>query len=102
MIAGLEEITAGTVSVGGQVVNDLPPKNRDMAMVFQNYALYPHMNVYDNMGFGLKMRGVERGEVDRRATRAAQALGLSDVLKKHPRHLSGGQRLRVAMGRAIV
>jgi multiple sugar transport system ATP-binding protein len=102
MIAGLEEITAGTVSVDGAVVNDLPPKNRDMAMVFQNYALYPHMDVYDNMGFGLKMRGVDKGEINRRVTRAAQALGLTEVLKKHPRHLSGGQRQRVAMGRAIV
>jgi multiple sugar transport system ATP-binding protein len=102
MIAGLEEITAGTVKVGDRIVNDLPPKNRDMAMVFQNYALYPHMNVYDNMGFGLKMRGVDKAEIKRRVTDAAQVLGLTEVLKKRPRHLSGGQRQRVAMGRAIV
>ncbi len=102
MIAGLEEISGGTVKVGDTVVNDLPPKNRDMAMVFQNYALYPHMNVYDNMGFGLKMRGVDRAEVRRRVTDAAKVLGLSEVLRKRPRHLSGGQRQRVAMGRAIV
>jgi multiple sugar transport system ATP-binding protein len=102
MIAGLEEITAGVIRVGGTVVNDLPPKNRDMAMVFQNYALYPHMNVYDNMAFGLKMRGLEKAEIRRRVTDAAKVLGLSEVLKKRPRHLSGGQRQRVAMGRAIV
>src|ERR687887_807711 len=77
MIAGLEEITAGVIRVGGTVVNDLPPKNRDMAMVFQNYALYPHMNVYDNMGFGLKMRGIDRGEIRRRVENAARILGLS-------------------------
>src|SRR5437868_7839446 len=102
MIAGLEEITSGTIRVGGRVVNDLPPKNRDMAMVFQNYALYPHMNVYDNMGFGLKMRGLPKDEIRRRVTDAARVLGLTEVLKKRPRHLSGGQRQRVAMGRAIV
>src|SRR4051812_7495113 len=102
MIAGLEDITSGDVRVGGEVVNHLPPKNRDMAMIFQNYALYPHMNVYDNMGFGLKMRGIDKGEVRRRVERAARALGLTEVLNKHPRHLSGGQRQRVAMGRAIV
>jgi multiple sugar transport system ATP-binding protein len=102
MIAGLEEISGGTVKVGDTVVNDLPPKNRDMAMVFQNYALYPHMNVYDNMGFGLKMRGIDRGEIRRRVENAARILGLSEVLTKRPRHLSGGQRQRVAMGRAIV
>ena len=102
MIAGLEEITGGTVRVGEQVVNDLPPKARDMAMVFQNYALYPHMNVYDNMGFGLKMRGLPKTEIKRRVTGAARVLGLSEVLSKRPRHLSGGQRQRVAMGRAIV
>jgi len=102
MIAGLEEITDGVVRVGGEVVNDLPPKARDMAMIFQNYALYPHMNVYDNMGFGLKMRGVDRDEIRRRVEGAARILGLSEVLKKRPRHLSGGQRQRVAMGRAIV
>jgi multiple sugar transport system ATP-binding protein len=102
MIAGLEEISGGTVRVGGEVVNDLPPKNRDIAMVFQNYALYPHMDVYDNMGFGLKMRGVDRGEIRRRVEDAARILGLTEVLHKRPRHLSGGQRQRVAMGRAIV
>jgi multiple sugar transport system ATP-binding protein len=102
MIAGLEEVSSGTIRVGDTVVNDLPPKNRDMAMVFQNYALYPHMNVYDNMGFGLKMRGVGKDEVNRRVTDAARVLGLTEVLKKRPRHLSGGQRQRVAMGRAIV
>jgi multiple sugar transport system ATP-binding protein len=102
MVAGLEEITSGVVRVGGEVVNDLPPKARDMAMIFQNYALYPHMNVYDNMGFGLKMRGIDRAEIRRRVEDAARILGLSEVLKKRPRHLSGGQRQRVAMGRAIV
>jgi multiple sugar transport system ATP-binding protein len=102
MIAGLEDITSGTVSVGGQVVNDLPPKARDMAMIFQNYALYPHMNAYDNMAFGLKMRGLDKGEIRRRVQSAAEILGLADVLGKRPRHLSGGQRQRVAMGRAIV
>jgi multiple sugar transport system ATP-binding protein len=102
MIAGLEDITDGTVRVGGDVVNDLPPKARDMAMVFQNYALYPHMNVYDNMAFGLKMRHVDRDEIRRRVESAARVLGLSEVLTKRPRHLSGGQRQRVAMGRAIV
>jgi multiple sugar transport system ATP-binding protein len=102
MIAGLEEISGGTVRVGGEVVNNLPPKNRDIAMIFQNYALYPHMDVYDNMGFGLKMRGLDRGEIRRRVEDAARILGLSEVLRKRPRHLSGGQRQRVAMGRAIV
>jgi multiple sugar transport system ATP-binding protein len=102
MITGLEPITAGTVRIGGEVVNTLPPKDRDVAMVFQNYALYPHMSAYDNMAFALKMRGVEKAEIERRVTRAARTLGLSDVLKKKPRTLSGGQRQRVAMGRAIV
>ena len=102
MIAGLEEISGGTVKVGDTVVNDLPPKNRDMAMIFQNYALYPHMNVFENMGFGLKMRGIDKREIRRRVDQAAEVLGLSDVLEKRPRHLSGGQRQRVAMGRAIV
>jgi multiple sugar transport system ATP-binding protein len=102
MIAGLEPITAGTVRIGGEVVNTLPPKDRDVAMVFQNYALYPHMSAYDNMAFALKMRGVEKDEIQRRVTRAAKTLGLSEVLKKKPRTLSGGQRQRVAMGRAIV
>ena len=102
MVAGLEDITDGTVRVGGEVVNDLPPKARDMAMIFQNYALYPHMNAYDNMAFGLKMRGIDKGEIRRRVHSAAEILGLTEVLGKRPRHLSGGQRQRVAMGRAIV
>jgi multiple sugar transport system ATP-binding protein len=102
MVAGLEDITDGEVRVGGQVVNDLPPKARDIAMIFQNYALYPHMSVYDNMAFGLKMRGLERAEIRGRVEQAADILGLREVLAKRPRHLSGGQRQRVAMGRAIV
>ena len=102
MIAGLEDITSGTVRVDGEVVNDLPPKARDMAMIFQNYALYPHMNAYDNMAFGLKMRGIDRDEIRRRVEKAASILGLSETMEKRPRHLSGGQRQRVAMGRAIV
>jgi multiple sugar transport system ATP-binding protein len=102
MIAGLETITDGTVRIGGDVVNTLPPKDRDVAMVFQNYALYPHMSAYDNMSFALKIRRVDKAEVTRRVKSAAQTLGLSEVLKKKPRTLSGGQRQRVAMGRAIV
>jgi len=102
MIAGLETITSGTVKIEGHVVNDLPPKDRDIAMVFQNYALYPHMNAHDNMGFALKMRGVPKREIDSRVREAAIILGLTDALKKKPRTLSGGQRQRVAMGRAIV
>ena len=102
MIAGLESITDGTVKIEGEVVNDLPPKDRDVAMVFQNYALYPHMNAADNMGFALKMRGVPKSEVSSRVREAAVILGLTDALGKKPRTLSGGQRQRVAMGRAIV
>jgi len=102
MIAGLEPITDGTVRIGGEVVNTLPPKDRDVAMVFQNYALYPHMSAFDNMAFALKMRGVDKPEIERRVTSAARTLGLTEVLKKKPRTLSGGQRQRVAMGRAIV
>jgi multiple sugar transport system ATP-binding protein len=102
MIAGLETITAGTVKIEGEVVNDMPPKDRDVAMVFQNYALYPHMNAADNMGFALKMRGVPKREIEGRVKEAAVILGLTDALKKKPRTLSGGQRQRVAMGRAIV
>jgi len=102
MIAGLEPITEGTVRIGEEIVNTLPPKDRDVAMVFQNYALYPHMSAYDNMAFALKMRGVPKPEIERRVLGAARALGLSEVLKKKPRTLSGGQRQRVAMGRAIV
>jgi multiple sugar transport system ATP-binding protein len=102
MIAGLENITEGTVKIEGEVVNDLPPKDRDVAMVFQNYALYPHMNARDNMGFALKMRGVPKSEIAGRVREAAAILGLTDALGKKPRTLSGGQRQRVAMGRAIV
>jgi multiple sugar transport system ATP-binding protein len=102
MVAGLEPITSGSVRIGDRVVNDLPPKNRDIAMVFQNYALYPHMTAYKNMAFGLKLRNVGKAEIDRRVKDAAQVLGLGEVLRKRPRTLSGGQRQRVAMGRAIV
>jgi multiple sugar transport system ATP-binding protein len=102
MIAGLEEVTSGDVRIDGHVVNGLPPKDRDVAMVFQNYALYPHMNAAANMGFALKMRGVPKDEIDRRVAEAGHILGLTDALKKKPRTLSGGQRQRVAMGRAIV
>jgi multiple sugar transport system ATP-binding protein len=102
MVAGLEEITEGTIRIGDRVVNDVPPKDRDVAMVFQNYALYPHMSVYDNMGFGLKLQKRPRKEIDERVRRAADILGLTEFLKRKPRALSGGQRQRVAMGRAIV
>ena len=102
MVAGLEPITGGTVRIGGRVVNDLPPKNRDIAMVFQNYALYPHMSAFKNMAFGLKLRKVPRPQINSRVGDAAQVLGLEGVLPKRPRTLSGGQRQRVAMGRAIV
>ncbi|HYK06177.1 MAG TPA: sn-glycerol-3-phosphate ABC transporter ATP-binding protein UgpC [Gaiellaceae bacterium] len=102
MIAGLEEITDGTIRIGDTEVNELPPKERDVAMVFQNYALYPHMTSYANMAFALKMRGLDKREIDQRVRRAARVLGLEDVLEKKPRTLSGGQRQRVAMGRAIV
>jgi len=102
MVAGLEEITGGKVLIGGELVNDLPPKDRDVAMVFQSYALYPHMSVHDNMAFGLKMRRVTRGVIGRRVTGAAKILGIEEVLPKRPRMLSGGQRQRVAMGRSIV
>jgi multiple sugar transport system ATP-binding protein len=102
MVAGLETITSGNVKIDGEVVNGLPPKERDIAMVFQNYALYPHMNAYRNMGFALKMRGLPKDEIDRRVREAARILGLTDSLQKKPRTLSGGQRQRVAMGRAIV
>jgi multiple sugar transport system ATP-binding protein len=102
MVAGLEEITDGTIRVGERVINDVDAKNRDLAMVFQNYALYPHMSCYDNMAFGLKLRKVPRKEIDRRVRETAKALSLEDQLKKKPRALSGGQRQRVAMGRAIV
>ncbi len=102
MIAGLEAISSGTVSIDGQVVNELAPMDRDIAMVFQNYALYPHMSVFDNMAFGLKMRKFDRGEIGRRVKEAADILGIQDYLKRKPRQLSGGQRQRVALGRAIV
>src|SRR5512133_3574180 len=102
MVAGLEAITSGAVRIGNRVVNDLPPKNRDVAMVFQNYALYPHMSAYKNMAFGLKLRKLQKSEIDRRVKDAARILGLGEVLNKRPRTLSGGQRQRVAMGRAIV
>jgi multiple sugar transport system ATP-binding protein len=102
MVAGLESITSGDVLIGDKIVNDLPPMDRDIAMVFQNYALYPHMSVYDNMAFGLKMRKFERAEIARRVQEAAAILGIEDYLKRKPRQLSGGQRQRVALGRAIV
>ncbi|MFN2371013.1 MAG: ABC transporter ATP-binding protein [Candidatus Krumholzibacteriia bacterium] len=102
MIAGLEEITAGEISIDGQVVNELPPKERDIAMVFQSYALYPHMTVRQNMDFGLRIRKLPRAEIDRRVGDAARILGLEPYLDRRPRQLSGGQRQRVAVGRAIV
>jgi len=102
MIAGLEEITEGTMAIADQVVNDLPAKDRDIAMVFQNYALYPHMSVFDNMAFGLKLRKMDKGEIRRRVDEAAEALEITDFLDRKPKALSGGQRQRVAMGRAIV
>src|ERR687896_1898547 len=102
MIAGLETISEGEIRIGDQVVNDVPPKDRDIAMVFQNYALYPHMSVYDNMAFGLKLAKTDKGEIDKRVKEAAQVLGLQEFLERKPRALSGGQRQRVAMGRAIV
>lgn len=102
MIAGLEDITGGTVRIGDQVVNDVLPKNRGIAMVFQNYALYPHMTVYDNMSFGLKLQKMPKEEIRQRVEDAATILGLEDYLKRKPRQLSGGQRQRVAVGRAIV
>ncbi|MEG1479915.1 MAG: sn-glycerol-3-phosphate ABC transporter ATP-binding protein UgpC [Kiritimatiellia bacterium] len=102
MVAGLEEISSGTVSIGGRVVNNLPPKDRDIAMVFQNYALYPHMTVRENMAFGLKLRHTPKAEITHRIDEAADVLGLSELLGRLPRQLSGGQRQRVALGRAIV
>src|SRR5213080_991470 len=102
MVAGLEEITQGRVWLGERMVNRVPPKDRDMAMIFQNYALYPHMSAYANMAFALKMQKVPKRAIATRVERAARVLGLSGVLKKRPRTLSGGQRQRVAMGRAIV
>jgi len=101
-IAGLEEVTSGEIHIGDRIVNDVSPKDRDIAMVFQNYALYPHMNVYDNMAFGLKLRKFPRAGIERRVHEAADMLGLRALLKRKPRELSGGQRQRVALGRAIV
>src|SRR5204863_316281 len=102
MVAGLESISSGQVLIGERVVNDLAPMDRDIAMVFQNYALYPHMSVYDNMAFGLKMRKFEKAEIAKRVREAADILGIGDYLQRKPRQLSGGQRQRVALGRAIV
>ncbi len=101
-LAGLEEISLGRILIGDHVVNDVPPKDRDIAMVFQSYALYPHMTVFDNMAFGLKLRKVPKDEIRRRVEEAAQILGIEGLLKRKPRELSGGQRQRVAVGRAIV
>jgi multiple sugar transport system ATP-binding protein len=102
MVAGLEEITEGDIRIAGRVVNDLEPRQRDVAMVFQNYALYPHMSVYDNIAFGLKMRKTPKAEIDRRVREIGRVLGLAELLSRKPKQLSGGQRQRVAMGRAIV
>src|SRR5215467_10926414 len=102
MIAGLEEATAGEILIGGEVVNDVPPKDRDIAMVFQNYALYPHMTVFENMSFGLRLRRTPKGEIRARVEQAAKILDITNLLDRRPRQLSGGQRQRVAMGRAIV
>jgi len=102
MIAGLEEVTAGDIYIGGEVVNDRPPKDRDIAMVFQNYALYPHMTAYENMSFGLKLRKFSKDEIRRRVDNAARILDITELLDRKPKALSGGQRQRVAMGRAIV
>ncbi len=102
MIAGLEETSDGDIVIGGQIVNDLPPKDRDIAMVFQNYALYPHMTVYENMSFGLRLKKFAKAEIKQRVERAARILDITELLERRPRQLSGGQRQRVAMGRAIV
>jgi multiple sugar transport system ATP-binding protein len=102
MIAGLEEVTGGDILIGGDIVNDVPPKDRDIAMVFQNYALYPHMTVFENMSFGLKLRRIPKAEIRSRVQQAAKILDISDLLDRRPKQLSGGQRQRVAMGRAIV
>jgi multiple sugar transport system ATP-binding protein len=101
-IAGLEEVSDGKIFIGERLINDVPPKDRNIAMVFQNYALYPHMNVYDNMAFGLKIRGMKKKEIDERVENAADILGLKELLLRLPKQLSGGQRQRVALGRAIV
>jgi multiple sugar transport system ATP-binding protein len=102
MIAGLEEVTSGEIWIGNQLVNGVPPKDRDIAMVFQNYALYPHMTAYENMAFGLKLRGYKKKEIDNRVRESAEILNLTHLLERKPRELSGGQRQRVAVGRAIV
>ena len=102
MVAGLEEISKGTIDIDGRVINDVPPKDRDIAMVFQNYALYPHMTVYDNMAFGLKLRKYKKSEIRQRVEEAADILGIRELLNRRPKALSGGQRQRVAVGRAIV
>ena len=102
LLAGLEEVTGGNIYIGDRLVNDVPPKDRDIAMVFQSYALYPHMSVYDNMAFGLKLRKTPKQEIDRRVKEAAQILGIEQLLDRKPKQLSGGQRQRVAVGRAIV
>src|SRR5574337_190914 len=102
MIAGLEEVSGGEIYIGDRCVNDVPPKDRDIAMVFQNYALYPHMTVYDNMAFGLKLRKLPRPEIQRRVKEAGEMLGIGTLLDRKPKQLSGGQRQRVALGRAIV
>ncbi len=102
MLAGLEEVSEGEIRIGDKVVNDMPPRDRDIAMVFQSYALYPHMTVFDNLAFGLRMRGTPKGDIDRRVNAAANILELGPLLKRKPRQLSGGQRQRVALGRAIV
>jgi len=102
MIAGLETVTSGEIFIGGRRVDHLPPRDRDVAMVFQHYALYPHMTVYDNLAFGLKVRKAPREEIRRRVTETAERLGLAELLKRRPHELSGGQRQRVALGRAIV
>ncbi|HMA72328.1 MAG TPA: sn-glycerol-3-phosphate ABC transporter ATP-binding protein UgpC [Xanthobacteraceae bacterium] len=102
MIAGLEEVTSGEIFIGGELVNDLPPKDRDIAMVFQNYALYPHMTAFENMSFGLRLRKFSKSEIRARVEHAARILDITDLLERRPKQLSGGQRQRVAMGRAIV
>src|SRR6478752_3848971 len=102
MVAGLEDISEGVLKIGERVVNYMPPRDRDIAMVFQSYALYPHLSVYDNIAFGLKLKGVDKAEIEKRVAEAARILDLEPFLKRKPRALSGGQRQRVAMGRAIV
>src|SRR3712207_4142587 len=102
MVAGLEEISGGRIIIGDRVVNDLPPRDRDVAMVFQSYALYPHMSVFDNLAYGLRLRHLSKAEIDRRVRDAARSLEIEALLQRKPRELSGGQRQRVALGRAIV